>query len=61
MPTRSKQLLQPTAFDAESIKRLVPMQRAGGADEVAELLAFLASDKGAYVSGQVVSISAAMA
>jgi 3-oxoacyl-[acyl-carrier protein] reductase len=49
------------AFDAEAIKRLVPMQRAGRVDEVAELVAFLASDKAAYISGQVISINGAMA
>lgn len=48
------------AFDAETIKRLVPMQRAGRADEVAELVAFLASDKAAYISGQVLSINGGM-
>jgi 3-oxoacyl-[acyl-carrier protein] reductase len=48
------------AFDAEAIKRLVPMQRAGRAHEVAELVAFLVSDKAAYVSGQVISINGAM-
>lgn len=48
------------SFDADAIRRLVPMQRAGRADEVAELVAFLASDKAAYISGQVISINGAM-
>ena len=48
------------SFDAEAIKRLVPMQRAGRADEVAELVAFLASDKTAYISGQILSINGGM-
>ena len=47
-------------FDAEAIKRLVPMQRAGQPDEVADLVAFLASDRAAYISGQVISINGAM-
>jgi 3-oxoacyl-[acyl-carrier protein] reductase len=47
-------------FDEEAIKRLVPMQRPGTAEEVAQLVAFLASDAAAYVSGQVVSINGAM-
>jgi 3-oxoacyl-[acyl-carrier protein] reductase len=48
------------AFDAETVKKLVPMQRAGQPEEVAELIAFLASDKAAYISGQVISINGAM-
>jgi len=48
------------AFDAETVKRLVPMQRAGQPEEVAELIAFLASDKAAYISGQIISINGAM-
>jgi 3-oxoacyl-[acyl-carrier protein] reductase len=38
----------------------VPMKRAGSADEVAALVAFLASDDAAYISGQIVSINGAM-
>jgi 3-oxoacyl-[acyl-carrier protein] reductase len=48
------------AFDDEAIKRLVPMQRAGTADEVAQLVAFLASDAAAYISGQCVAIDGAL-
>ena len=48
------------AFDAETVKKLVPMQRAGQPEEVAELVAFLASDKAAYISGQVISINGGM-
>lgn len=47
-------------FDAETIKKLVPMQRAGKPEEVADLVAFLASDAAAYISGQVISINGAM-
>ncbi len=47
-------------FDKALIERLVPMKRAGTADEVAALVAFLASDDAAYISGQVISINGAM-
>ncbi len=48
------------AFDAETIKHLVPMKRAGKPEEVADLVAFLASDRAAYISGQVISINGGM-
>lgn len=48
------------AFDAETIKQLVPMKRAGQPEEVADLVAFLASDSAAYISGQVISINGGM-
>jgi 3-oxoacyl-[acyl-carrier protein] reductase len=49
------------AFDAEAIARLVPMKRAGTAEEVASLVGFLVSDQAAYISGQVIGINGGMA
>ncbi|MGH8530473.1 MAG: 3-oxoacyl-ACP reductase FabG [Nevskiales bacterium] len=48
-------------FPAEAIKNLVPMQRSGRPEEVAALIAFLASEAAAYISGQVISINGGMA
>jgi 3-oxoacyl-[acyl-carrier protein] reductase len=48
------------AFDKQTIDRLVPMKRAGTPDEVAELASFLASDRAAYISGQIISINGGM-
>jgi 3-oxoacyl-[acyl-carrier protein] reductase len=47
-------------FPKEAIDRLVPMKRAGEPEEVADLVAFLASDCAAYISGQVISINGGM-
>jgi 3-oxoacyl-[acyl-carrier protein] reductase len=49
-----------SVFDRTTIEKLVPMKRAGTAGEVAALVAFLASDEAAYISGQIVSINGAM-
>jgi 3-oxoacyl-[acyl-carrier protein] reductase len=47
-------------FDKEMIDRMVPVKRAGTADEVAALVAFLASDAAAYITGQIISINGGM-
>jgi len=47
-------------FDEATIKQLVPMKRAGQPEEVAELVAFLASDAAAYITGQIISINGGM-
>lgn len=44
-------------LDIAELKKLVPMRRFGHADEVAHLVAFLASDKAAYITGQAISIN----
>jgi len=48
------------AFPRETIERLVPMKRAGTPEEVAGLVAFLASAAAGYISGQIVSVNGAM-
>ena len=45
----------------EQVAKLVPARRAGRPEEVAELVAFLASDRAAYISGQVISINGGLA
>ncbi|GAB3470784.1 3-oxoacyl-ACP reductase FabG [Polaromonas eurypsychrophila] len=48
------------SFSPEIINTMVPMKRAGKAEEVADLVGFLASDKAAYISGQIISINGGM-
>ncbi len=45
------------AFPEERIKALVPAGRAGSADEVAAVVAFLASEGAAYVTGQIIGVN----
>lgn len=47
-------------FDAQAIAQMVPAKRAGRPEEVAALVAWLASDEAAYISGQVISINGGM-
>ncbi len=46
-----------SAFDAETIKRMVPAQRAGTPEDVAALAGFLASPAAGYITGQVISVN----
>lgn len=48
------------AFPQERIKALVPAGRAGQPEEVAALVAFLASDAAGYITGQVIGINGGM-
>jgi 3-oxoacyl-[acyl-carrier protein] reductase len=48
------------SFSPEVINQMVPMKRAGKAEEVADLVGFLASDQAAYISGQIISINGGM-
>ena len=48
-------------FDAAAIERLVPLNRAGLPEEVAAVVAFLASEEASYVTAQIISVSGGMA
>jgi 3-oxoacyl-[acyl-carrier protein] reductase len=48
------------AFDDAAINNMVPMKRAGSPDEVASLVAYLASREAGYITGQIISINGGM-
>jgi 3-oxoacyl-[acyl-carrier protein] reductase len=48
-------------FDAKAIERLVPMNRPGTPEEVANLISFLTSPEASYVTAQIISVSGGMA
>ena len=48
------------SFTQDRVKQVVPMQRLGRAQEVADLVSFLASEKSSYITGQVLSINGGM-
>lgn len=47
-------------LDEDNLKKLVPLGRFGEADEVAALVAFLASKDSSYITGETISINGGM-
>lgn len=47
-------------LDEDKLKKLVPLGRFGDADEVAALVAFLASNDSSYITGETISINGGM-
>ena len=43
-------------LDLDEVAATIPMQRLGGADEVGDLIAYLASPAAAYITGQTIAI-----
>lgn len=46
-----------SALDEKELKKLIPLNRFGKAEEVADLVCFLASRKAAYITGEVIHIN----
>ncbi len=44
-------------LDEKELKKMIPANRFGEADEVAHLVSFLASDKASYITGEVININ----
>jgi 3-oxoacyl-[acyl-carrier protein] reductase len=44
-------------FDEKELKKVIPLNRFGKAEEVADLVSFLASKKAAYISGEIININ----
>ena len=45
----------------EAVISQIPLKRVGQPKDIAEAVAFLASDKASYITGQVISVDGGMA
>jgi 3-oxoacyl-[acyl-carrier protein] reductase len=44
-------------LDENQLKAMIPMNRFGKPDEVAEIVGFLASDKASYITGEIINVN----
>ena len=53
-PIRTRMLTQYDFIDLDAVAEDVPLGRIGEPEDVAELIAFLASDRASYITGQII-------
>jgi 3-oxoacyl-[acyl-carrier protein] reductase len=44
-------------IDENMVKAMIPLGRFGKADEIADVVAFIASEKSSYITGEVISVN----
>lgn len=47
-------------LDEKALKKIIPLRRFGEPEEVADVVGFLASEKAAYITGEIISINGGM-
>jgi 3-oxoacyl-[acyl-carrier protein] reductase len=56
--TDMAEALGPAIID--EVKKRIPIQRIGEADEIADAVLYLASDSASYITGQVITVDGGM-
>ena len=51
------EILSNGEVELDELKKFVPANRFGKPEEVAHLVSFLASDKAAYITGEIININ----